>query len=79
MCATLEQKWPSVGGSPPPRPGMVYGSYPPPPLWWWKGAYLLITTFTYLLSYLVTYLLLHPAPPCGGGRVLTYLVTCLIT
>ena len=22
----------------PPRPGMVYGSYPPPPLWWWKGA-----------------------------------------
>ena len=25
---------------------------PRPPLWWWKGAYLLITTFTF--TYLVT-------------------------
>ena len=38
-----------------------------------------LTIFTCLLSYLASYLLtVAPRSPCGGGRVLIYLVTSLI-
>ena len=72
----MVQRW----WSPPPVQLWSVDLTPRPSLWWWKGAFLLITILTYLLSYLVSYLLaVTPRPPCGGGRVLTYLVTCLTT
>ena len=56
---------------------------PRPPLWWWKGAFLLIATFTYLLSYLVSYLLtVTPRSPLWwwkGAHLLSYLLNYLVT
>ena len=71
---------------PPPRPGMVYGSYPPPPPVVVEGGsitYLLLLLLTYLVTYLVCYLLtVAPRSPLWwwkGAHLLSYLLNCLVT